>query len=124
MKNKKEYQLVTTVNEGILEIIITGEVPMNAVDKLLYEVNAAAKARNVGALLVDVRSARGRFGFAESYFRVRDYPAERSTMKIAVVDLAENASLQSFQEITAKNAGLILKWFTDIDAARTWLKCK
>ncbi|MGD0037178.1 MAG: hypothetical protein ABSC53_07795 [Bacteroidota bacterium] len=124
MEDKKEYQLVTSVNEGILEIIITGEVPMSAVDKLLNEVNAVGKAMNVGAELVDVRYAKGRFGFAESYFHVRDYPADSPIMKIAVVDLAENSDLQSFQETTAKNAGLSLKWFTDIDAARTWLKSK
>ncbi len=124
MEDKKEYQLVTSVNEGILEIIITGEVPSNAVDKLLSEVNAIGKTMNVSLLLVDARSAKGRIGFGESYFHVRGSPADMPKMKIAVVDLEENAGLQSFQEITAKNAGLSLKWFTDIDAARTWLKGK
>ncbi len=124
MKDNKEYQLATSLNEGICEIIITGEVLSNAVDKLLSEVNAIGNSMNVYAQLIDVRSAKGRFAFAESYFRVRDYPADRSRIKIAVVDLEENAGLQSFQEISAKNAGLSLKWFTDIDAARTWLKSK
>jgi hypothetical protein len=42
----------------------------------------------------------------------------------AIVDLPENADYQSFQEKTSINAGLSYKWFTDIDAARTWLKNK
>jgi hypothetical protein len=123
MEEKKEYQLVASVNEGILEIIITGTIPMN-VDKQLDEIKAIAKTMNVGLLLVDVRSEKGRIGFGESYFRVRESSANMPSMKIAIVDLEENAGLQSFQEISAKNAGLPLKWFTDIEVARTWLKGK
>jgi hypothetical protein len=124
MEEKKEYQLVTSVNEGILEIIITGELPINAVDKQLDEINAIAKTKNVGLMLIDVRSEKGRIGLGESYFRLRETPANLSRMKIAIIDIEENAVLQSFQEITAKNASLLLKWFTDIDEARNWLKGK
>jgi hypothetical protein len=124
MHDKKEYQFVTSVNEGILEIIIGGKVQSNDVGKLLSEVNAIAKAVNVSTLLVDVRSVKGRFGFAESYYRVRESPMDTPKMKIAIVDLEENADLQSFQETTAKNAGLSIKWFIEIEAARSWLTSK
>jgi hypothetical protein len=45
-------------------------------------------------------------------------------MNIALVDIPENAAIESFHETTAINGGLSLKWFTDIDAARAWLKSK
>jgi hypothetical protein len=41
-----------------------------------------------------------------------------------VVDIPENSDYQSFHENTAVNAGMKLKFFTDIDAARAWLKSK
>jgi hypothetical protein len=42
----------------------------------------------------------------------------------AVVDRQENADKGEFLETTAQNAGHSLKFFTDIDAARSWLKSK
>jgi hypothetical protein len=42
----------------------------------------------------------------------------------AVVDRQENADKGKFLETTAQNAGHSLKFFTDIDAARSWLKSK
>jgi len=43
---------------------------------------------------------------------------------VAIVDLAENADHESFHEITAVNAGLQYKWFTDIDEASGRLKTR
>jgi hypothetical protein len=42
----------------------------------------------------------------------------------AVVDIPENTKYQSLNEVTSINAGLSFKRFTDIDAARDWLKSK
>jgi hypothetical protein len=116
------YQLFTTVNEGITEIAISGEVAENAIEKLQNEVFAIMKSTAARNVVVDVRSVRGRFGFFEAYFRVRNYPPDRPIVNTAVVDLPENQEFQSFHETTARNAGLSFKCFTDIQAARTWLK--
>ena len=40
------------------------------------------------------------------------------------VDISENAEFQNFYETVAHNAGVKMKWFTDIDIARDWLKRK
>jgi hypothetical protein len=122
MEKKTEYQLSTSVHEGIVEIVMTGEITANAVKKLLNEVFAIIRTHNSKTLLVDVRDIKGRFGFVEAYQRVRNYPPDILSVRTAVVDIPENATFQSLHETTALNAGMSLKWFTDIDTARAWLK--
>ena len=73
---------------------------------------------------MDVRAFKGRFGVTKAFNSVRTHPPYRLRVNSAIVDLPENADYQSFQEKTSINAGLSYKWFTDIDAARTWLKSK
>lgn len=122
MKQKAGYQISATVSEGILELVITGEVTEDMVQKLTDEVFAIIREKNTATLLVDVRSLKGRFGLGETYFRVRNYPPDRPRTITAVVDIQEHAAYESFHEIAATNAGLNMKWFTDINDARAWLK--
>jgi len=122
MENGTDYQLSTSVNEGIIEIVITGEVTADAVKKLQNEVFAIVKSINARFLIIDVRALKGRFGVTEAYYRVRSYSPDTSSVNTAIVDIEENAAYESFHETTAKNVGRQLEWFTDIDAARTWLK--
>ena len=122
MENGTDYQLSTSVNERIIEIVITGEITEDAVKNLQNEVFAIVKSINARDLIVDVRALKGRFGFTEAYYRVRSYSPDTARVNTAVVDIEENAAFESFHETTAKNVGRSLKWFTDIDAARAWLK--
>lgn len=122
MEQKAEYQLSTSVHEGIPEIVITGDVAADAIEKLNAEVIAILRKLNAKAVLIDVRALTGRPRHAETYFRVRNLDPDILGVKIAVVDIPENADHESFQETAAVNAGLSWKWFTEIDAARTWLK--
>ena len=45
-------------------------------------------------------------------------------MNIAFVDIVECAEYNLFYQATVLNLGLSWKWFTDINAARAWLKSK
>ncbi len=124
MGRKPEYHLSWKVHEGILEIIIKGEIEINTVEKLQNEVFDIEKSTNSKSVIIDVRGIKGRFGPTEAYFRVRNYPSEQWGLDVAVVDLEENESFESFHEITANNVGLSLKCFTDTDAARAWLRSR
>jgi hypothetical protein len=73
-------------------------------------------------VLCDVRAVNGPDEFGEAYFRVRSFPPELNKLPLAVVEPSDNVAYQSFYENTAANAGLSMKWFTDIDSARAWLK--
>ena len=124
MEKKAEYQLTTSVNEGMFEIIMTGKVSASSIEKLHNEVTAVIKANGIENLLVDVSAAEGRFRIAETYlYVIRSFP-DRPEVNNAVVDIPDNANFLSFYDDTAINDGLSVKGFTDIDAARDWLKSK
>jgi len=125
MGQQAEYQISASVNEGILEFILSGEILENQINTMIKELNATILASGVKYILMDVRAIKGRYGYAGAYERVRSHPQEfYGRTKVAMVDLPENSDYRDFHETTALNAGLKLKWFTDTDKARTWLKSK
>jgi hypothetical protein len=124
MKKKAEYQVSASVNDEILEIILTGEESDITSERMRKEIDNIIIASNIKNVLIDVRVLRGRLSISGTYERVRNHAPEINHVKLAVLDLPENAEYQKFHENTACNAGLSLKWFTDINAARTWLKNK
>jgi hypothetical protein len=124
MGKKAGYQISSSMNDGILEVIMTGELIKNEYDKMSNEVIALTNSTGAKNMLVDIRTLKGRLSIAETYERVRNYPPHMYKTHIAMVDVLENADYQKFHETTGLNAGMTLKFFTDIDAARAWLKSK
>ncbi|MBN1365598.1 MAG: PilZ domain-containing protein [Syntrophaceae bacterium] len=123
MEKKAEYKITSSVKNEILEIVITGRVTKDYYKNMENEFNDILASTKIEKLLLDVRKVKGRVGYLEAYSRVRNYSAY-SHVKTAIVDIPENADFQDFQEKVAYGAGLSLKWFTDIDLARLWLKGK
>ena len=123
MEKKAEYQISSSVNEGILEIILTGEVIESAAEKISNELIAIIEGNNIENVLADVRDIKGRF-FTEAFSFVRNYPPDIYRFKVAIVDIPENSTFQSFHEFTAKKSGVSFKYFTNKNAARDWLKSK
>ena len=123
MPNKAEYQISSSVNEGILEIIFAGEVTKSIVEKLTIEGVAIIIENGLKNVLVDIRALEVRLGIMDTYSLVRS-PYEKPRVNWAVVDLPENAEYLKFLETTSLNAGHSIRCFTDIDAAREWLKSK
>ena len=124
MTQRADHQISVTVNQDITEVVMTGEVRENMVDGLVHEVLAIPEVSDAKALLFDVSQIKGRFGVLEAFNRVRNYPRNAPHVRVAIVDLEENASYEAFHVTTAANAGQTYNWFTDIDAARAWLKSK
>jgi hypothetical protein len=124
MEENTNYKLSTSVNEGIVEIVITGELTKNTVDRLHAEVITIVRENNGKAVLCDVRSAKGPHEIVEAYLRVRSIPQDVKILPSAVVDRSENWDYKSFYETTAANAGQSMKWFIDIESARAWLKSR
>ena len=122
MENQAEYQISSSVNDGILEIIITGKITRDFIGQLDKDVYSIITSMNATKLLVDIRALKGRIGIAESFFHVKEYPSGFHRIRSAIVDLPENADFQSFAEDLKSNIGISTKWFTDIDVARDWIK--
>jgi hypothetical protein len=125
MEKTAEYQFSTSVNEGFLEVILTGKLITSDVEGLQIKLTDIIQETGVKALLVDSRAVDGsNISITEIFITARRQPGNEPKAITAVVDRLENADSLSFLENTAFNAGWSLKWFTDIDAARTWLKSK
>ena len=124
MEKKPEYQISASVNDGIIEIVMTGEVVESAVKNMQNEINAIIQGNGIGNVLIDVRAIKGRFGNTSAHHRFRNYLPDFHRINFVFVDLPENADFESFQEVTAKKSGMSFKWFTDMDTARKWLKSK
>ena len=125
MRKKSEYKISSSVKDGILEIVLTGKLITSAVEELQIKIADIVIERGINNLLVDARAMGGpRIGTIETYTTVRRPPPSIPRVTVAVVDRQENAKQGAFLETTALNAGHVLKFFTDIDAARAWLKSK
>lgn len=118
MGNAAGYQITTSVKDGILEVVLTGKATASDFEKMADEREVILKANNPRKVIVDFRALEGRIEPTEIYRYVRNHHSTIYNTQFVIVDLPENAYL----ETAAKNAGLKLNWFNDIDAARMWLK--
>ena len=124
MEKKGKYQISSSVDDEIIEIVLTGEFKESAVEELQNKVGDIIEAKGAKNVLLDIRAFNGRASIIETYISVRRPLPTIPKVNVAVVDRPENAAVISFLETTAQNAGRSLKCFTDIDAARVWLKSK
>lgn len=119
MEKKSEYQISTSVNEGILEVIITGMITGNNVSKMQQEVDAL-RAGKGDTILLDVRAVSEGKMYSDTLYYLRQ-PAN-ATGKTAILDSPGNECLQPFFERLSRGSFFKVKWFSDIDAAKRWLK--
>jgi len=121
MGDGKKYNVSISENEGIVELVITGEVPDDLVGDMEREVQDMLQAIKPKKVLADVRSLKIHLSVTHTYIRVRNVPPPLR-VKTAVLDIPEHAEFQQYHENTANNAGIPMKAFTDIEKARAWLK--
>lgn len=122
MGKKDKYQLTSSVNEGIVEIIITGELSAEDIDNIRSKVIEIIRESDARGILTDVRAATGPHNIIDAYYRVRTFPPDIRTVPYAIIDTLEDQEYMLFFETTAANAGWRIKWFTDVESARIWLK--
>ncbi len=122
MKNKSTYTISSSLNEDILEIIYIGELTNGSHDKIVSDTGSIIRENNVYKVLIDISALNGRLGITDTYQRVRNFPPRVYKMRFAVVNKNGQDEIEQFQETTASNAGIQVKWFTNPDAARAWLK--
>jgi hypothetical protein len=67
MEKNTDYQISSSVNDGSLEIIITGKLTKGEHDKMSKEVMALIDASSAKNMLLDVRNLMGRLSISETY---------------------------------------------------------
>lgn len=119
MENQAEYQISSSMNEGILEIVVTGEITASTYENVTNEVNAIITSNDATKAIADFRAVERRIDPSEMYRYFRSYDSFLFNIKFAIVDLPENVHYKT----SAINAGLLsLMWFTDVNDARKWIK--
>ena len=119
---KKDYQVDKSMERDILFISITGKASKRNAGEIARIVFEAVQELKPIKVLVDCTKLVGRLSLTETYYHVREYPAQPHVVsKSAIVDLPENAEYYNFHQVTAANVGVPMKYFTDIDTAVEWL---
>lgn len=118
MDKKAEYQLSSSMNDGILEVVVTGNATGSNFQKMIKEVDAIIEANRAKKAIFDIRDLKGRIDMTEIYRFVRNHHPLIYDIQSVMVDLPENAPY----ETATKNAGVSLMWFNDMDNARKWFK--
>lgn len=124
MKNESTYTISVYLNGDILEIILTGDLTRDLHDTIVRDVLSAIRDHSAKKVLIDISALKGRLGMADSYEHVRNFPSHIYNMRFAMVNVHGQNEIEKFQETTALNAGIKVKWFADVGAARTWLRGK
>lgn len=122
MEENINYRLSATVRDEIVEIVITGEITKATLDRLGAEVITILRDNNAKAVLVDARTAKGPHEITDAYFRARRVPSDVKILPVAIVEQPEHQDYQSFYETTAANMGQSMKYFTDIEIAKAWIR--
>jgi hypothetical protein len=119
MEKKEKCQISSSMNDGILEIVVKGEVTAETYEKVVNEVNAIIKSNSATKAIADFRAIDKRLDPKDMYRYFRKYDVLLFDLQYAIVDLPENIHFKN----AAINAGLkSLMWFTDMESARKWIK--
>ena len=118
MENSTPYQISLFVNDGILELVITGTAIGNDFEKMMDEMDAILEANDAKEVIIDIRPFEEHIDSTTIYHYARKHDLFIQGIKTAVVDLQEKTSFA----IALKNAGVPVERFADIDLARKWIQ--
>ena len=124
MGRNAAYEIISSVRDGVLEVTLLGELAESNVQKMQSDFSSIIKANCVQYMLVDIRDLDGRFMVESAYRHIERTLPDQPNVNIAIVDFPDNLDFTSHFEKSARQSGQSLKCFTDMDAARAWLKSK
>ena len=118
MEDVAAYQISFFMNDGILEVVITGTAIGHAFKKMMYELDDILKANYAKEVILDIRTLREDINFGTIYNYFREHDFFMKGVKTAVVDFQEKTSFA----IALKNAGVFVERLPDIDSAKKWIE--
>jgi hypothetical protein len=117
--NDKEYRLSASINDGIIEIILSGTVTRTNVSRLQKEIDSLRNEKG-SRLLIDVRTLNEGSGYHDVLYYIRR--PDKATGKTAILDVPGNDRLETFLKTATLNTHLEARYFSNLDLARNWLK--
>lgn len=119
MGEKARYEISSSFNEEILEIVIKGEVSARNFGNVVGELNELIRTNKAKKAIADFRAIDRRLDTADMYRYFRNYEIILFEIQYAIVDHSENIEYKT----AAIDAGLTsLMWFNDMESAREWIR--
>ncbi len=118
MEYYTSYQILTAVNDGLLEIVLKGTALNNDFEKMMHELDSALSENYTKEVIIDIRSFEEHIDSTTMYRYSKKHNFYITGVKTAVVDRQEKTSFA----IALKNAGVPVERFIDMDSARKWIK--
>jgi hypothetical protein len=88
-----------------------------------YEANALLAAKRWNRIVVDITGLRSKFAAQELFDFARGLSADvPESVRVALVGRPDQAKQAKLIENVARNDGLFLSFFLDVEAATTWAK--
>jgi len=124
MKSGADYQLSMSLDDEIAHFFVTGSLTSTAMDDLRAEGLGFLRESKAKAIVWEIRTKNTYPGIAEAYVRARNVPMDYRQVPSAIVDGSRNREFEAFYETTAMNAGLTVRYFSEVAAAKAWLKSR
>src|SRR4030042_1061789 len=118
-----EYELTSSMNNGILEINISGNGNNGNTGDMASKVIDLVKISRPGRVLVDIQSIQSRIDIGNVFNLVNNFSDDIPWIMTAIVDREGNRRKieTDFFETVSVNMDYATRYFTNIDAARIWL---
>ena len=116
-----EYELISSIDQGILEVTLTGRGGKEKAVEILLKIADLVKTFQPKSVLIDALLIQDRLDLMDSYHIIHSLPPGTPHLKSAIVDRKENKDISDFCETVSENAGYITRFFTDKEAAWAWL---
>jgi hypothetical protein len=117
MEYYTSYQIVSSVNDGILEVVLKGTAKGNEFEKMMNELDFLLSENYAKEVIIDIRNFEEHIESTTIYHYARKQKYFITGVKTAVVDRQEKTSFA----VALKNAGVPVERFIDVELARKWI---
>jgi len=118
------YQITLTINPSYIHAIIVGENSRENVMNYMREIREKCESSGIFRILIEEHLEGPRLGTIDVFQIVREGSEKNRGLirEIAYVDMNASGDLMKFAETVARNRGLRMKAFNNIQDAENWLQ--
>ncbi len=111
------------IEPGLIGFDLEGEMTLDRLLAVGQAIADTCSARKAGRALADARRMTGDLSITEWYQLGSAFEATWPGVRLAIVDRADRLLPDRFLQTTARNRGINVLVFDDLQAALDWLRC-
>lgn len=117
------FALAARVEGDVLRVVFTGRCGQDNAAAIVRAYFELVRGSGMSRILADIRALQGRLSPGQTYFLLRDLPAQPPRgYRTAVLEAGHNREFAAFMEDTGNNAGVFMRCFVDEGEALAWLR--